>query len=115
MRERRALTLDSVPTELLAGIARATSYRCEAPDAVFVPIEKVRGPGGRKLNREALESLATGLRAEAAMEPVPAYLKDDEARLADGLHRYRISLAAGFTHLPCRRIADWEAAELGID
>ena len=28
-------------------------------------------------------------------------MKGEQAALLDGMHRWRISLAAGFTHLPC--------------
>jgi hypothetical protein len=44
MREKRPLTLDEVPADLVAEIAPARSYRCAASDAVLIPVSKVRGP-----------------------------------------------------------------------
>jgi hypothetical protein len=113
MRERRPLTLDSVPPELVAGISAAKSYLCTESDAILVPLRAVRGPI-RKLNREALERLAAWLREGTSIEPIIVYMKGDEAILYDGMHRWQISRAAGFTHIPCRYLETWEAQYLGI-
>src|SRR5450759_2222560 len=53
---RRPLTLDCVPDELLAecglrpGGAKAPSYRCTDPSAILVPVASVIGRIDRKLN-----------------------------------------------------------------
>jgi ParB-like nuclease family protein len=112
MRGPRALALDSVPPDLLEGVAPGASYRCDSPEAILVPLAAVRGPISRKLNREALESLAAALRSGAALPPVAVYMKGEQAILLDGMHRWRISLAAGFTHLRCL-CKSRDAAELG--
>ncbi len=73
------------------------------PAAVLVPIADVRGVPGRKLNREELASSLRGFRDGAYFKPVPAY-HDAKARvfdLRDGTHRWRCSLAYGFTQIPC--------------
>jgi hypothetical protein len=109
IRPQRPLTLDAVPRDLIEGIAPAASYRCDVPGIELVPLGLVRGPKARKLHRETLESLADGLRCAANIPPVIAYMNGEHADILDGTHRWRISCAAGFTHLPCQLIPLWEA------
>jgi hypothetical protein len=78
-KDRRLLTLDSVPDDLLAecglhrGGATEPSYRCSDPAAVLVPLAEVTGPFNRKLNREALASILQGFRICSDFEPVIAF------------------------------------------
>jgi hypothetical protein len=98
-RVKRLLTLDSISNELLAefGLARGTvtvtSYRCTDPTAVLVALARVTGPDRR---------LLSGVRDGAALPPVVIFREPGAATatLLDGLHRYRLSLALGFTLIP---------------
>jgi hypothetical protein len=104
---KRLLTLDSISGELLAefvlarGSLTAASYRCTDPTALLVALAQVTGPD-RKLNEDALRRLLCGVRDGADLPPVVIFREPQAATatLLDGLHRYRLSLALGFTLIP---------------
>lgn len=117
---RRLLTLDGVPDDLLAecglvrGGASTVSYCCTDPSAVLVPIVEITGPEHRKLNEDAVRSLLQGIRDGAVLPPVVVFREPGAptAALLDGLHRWRISLALGFLAIPAMQPTR-DAADLG--
>ncbi len=110
LRWPRELTLEDVPEEMVRGIPAAVSYGCAAQDAELIPLSDIRGPS-RKLNAEALEHLIRRIRDHADIDPATIFHNGKVANLLDGMHRWRLSIACGFTHLPCRRVSR-EDAEL---
>ena len=75
----------------------------------IVPLSDVqcfeRGPGVPGLVRDRALSLLDALRTSMALPPVNVYLsKDKDApfryRLYHGYHRFHLSLAVGYTHIP---------------
>ena len=111
MRGPRDLTLDDVPHEMVAGILGAESYRCATPNSLLLPVANIRAPV-RKLNREALESIIAGVRANESIEPIRVYLLDSAmVDLLDGLHRLRTSIACRFRLIPCQLISLEDARE----
>jgi ParB-like chromosome segregation protein Spo0J len=76
-------------------------YCCIDPSAILVPLTEVIGPD-RKLNEDALRRLLSGVRVGATLPPVVIFREPGAATatLLDGLHRYRLSLALGFTLIP---------------
>jgi hypothetical protein len=118
---RRLLTLDDVPDELLSecglqrGAARTAAYHCMDTTAELLPIAKMLGPPGRQLNRDALARILQGFRERATLPPVLAYhdAHRDVFDLIQGTHRWRCSLAYGFTRLPCLLVTLPEALEAG--
>jgi excisionase family DNA binding protein len=116
---RRPLTLDDVPDELLAecGLRRggmtASSYRCTDPAAVLVPVAEITGPMQRKLNEDALRSLLRAVRDRVPLPPVVVFREPGAATtmLLDGLHRWKVSTALGFNMIPCM-LTTREDAEL---
>jgi hypothetical protein len=106
-RVKRLLTLDSISNELLAefslacGSVAAPSYRCTDPNAVLMPLVEIIAPD-RKLNEGALRRLLSGVRDDADLPPVVIFREPGAATatLLDGLHRFRLSLALGFTLIP---------------
>jgi hypothetical protein len=117
---RRPLTLDGVPDELLAefglrrGGATLPSYRWADAAAVLVPLADITGPLQRKLNEESVRSLLRGIRDGADLPPVVVFREPgaQTAALLDGLHRVRVSIALGFVAIPALMISR-DAAELG--
>jgi hypothetical protein len=109
--QRRPLTLDDVSNELLAeyglvrGSSTAASYCCTDPSAISVPLTDVIGPK-RRLNEDSVRNLLRGLRDGADIPPVEVYYDPDDAtvNLTDGLHRWRVSLALGFSSIPCKPV-----------
>jgi hypothetical protein len=103
----RPLTLDGIPDELFAeyGLRRrgavAPSYRCTHPQAVLVPVAEITAPV-RKMNPDELRSLLRGVRDGADLPPVVVFREPGAltTALLDGLHRYRVSLALGFSSIP---------------
>jgi hypothetical protein len=113
---KRVLTLDSVPGDLLAeyglwrGGAGAASYRCIDPHAVLVPIAEITAPA-RKLNPDALRSLLRGVRDGDNLPPVVVFREPGavSAALLDGLHRYWVSVALGFSSIPAIQVSRKDA------
>jgi hypothetical protein len=101
--------LYAISDELLAecglarGAARATSYRCTDPAAVYVPLGNMIVPQGRKLNEDVVRQILRGFRDGDDIAPVEAFYepRTTEFHLLDGLHRWRASLAFGFRQIPC--------------
>ena len=81
--DRRPLTLDCVPDELLAecglrrGAAMTPHYCCTDPAAVLVPLADVVGPMQRKLNRDDLAKILRGFRDGDDIPPVLAFCEPD--------------------------------------
>lgn len=115
------LTLDGVPDELLAecdlrpGGATSEAYRCTDRAAVLAPLAVVCGPQARLLNRERLVKILRGFRDGADLPPVVAYAEATAGaiELLQGVHRWRASLAYGFTYIPCVLVSLTEALEAG--
>jgi hypothetical protein len=105
----RSLTLSDVPESQLAelglwrGWATEASYRCADPAAFLTPLAELVGPPARRLNRETLASILAAIRDGAALPPVVVFREPDAATatLLDGMHRWRVSLALGFSSIPC--------------
>jgi ParB-like chromosome segregation protein Spo0J len=98
-----------------------SSPRCYHTDApcIVVPITDVAPPrrqsgiagfGENGLNNERLCSILTAFRNSKPLPPVEvieaAPAGSHRYSLYDGMHRYRASAAAGFTHLPINVIRD---------
>jgi len=119
--DRRPLTLDCVPDELLAecglrrGAVMTPHYCCTDPAAVLVPLADVVGPMQRKLNRDDLAKILRGFRDGDDIPPVLAFCEPDPPgiRLIHGAHRWRASLAFGFAQIPAISVDRWEAEEAG--
>jgi hypothetical protein len=119
--ERRPLTLTEVPDELLdecglrRGGAATPSYHCADAAAVLVSITEVIGPMHRKLNREALASILRGFRDRSDIAPVIAFreVNPPGIHLLHGAHRWRASLAFGFTAIPAILVTRTEAEDAG--
>jgi hypothetical protein len=82
---------------------------------MLVPIEELIGPVARKLNREVLADILQGFHDGADINAVVAY-RDASVGVVDllnGVHRWRASLAYGFTHIPCLLVTLTEALETG--
>jgi hypothetical protein len=80
---------------------------------VLVQLLDVTGPKYRLLNEAAVRSLLRGVSDGDVIPPVVVY-RDAAASvvtLLDGFHRWRISLALGFTDIPCKLVTS-EVAEL---
>jgi hypothetical protein len=106
--DKGPLSLDDVPDELLAecGLRRAGAttahYPCGDTRAELILIEQVIGPV-RKLNRDRLALILRAFSKGCDIEGVTAY-GDEQGGVVDllnGMHRWRCSLAYGFSHLPC--------------
>lgn len=105
----RPLTLDGVPDAMLAeygftrGEATEAAYRCVSPVAVLIPLADLIFPAERKLNEDAVRSLLAGVRDRSPIEPVPVVREPGAAKatLLDGMHRFQVSKAVGFTAIPC--------------
>jgi hypothetical protein len=105
----RPLTLYAISDELLAecglvrGAARATSYRCTDPAALYLPLGNLIVPQSRKLNEGALRRILLGFRDGDDIPPVEVFYepRKTEFHLLDGAHRWRASLAFGFPQIPC--------------
>ena len=115
----RLLTLDGVSDSLLAeygftrGAASALSYPCTDSTATLVPLLDLIVPP-RKLNAEAVRDLLAVLRDGAALDPVPVFRDPGatQATLLDGVHRWHVSRALGFSSIPCTYLSR-EDAEVG--
>jgi hypothetical protein len=107
--QHRTLTLDEVHAELLAELglagdsASTSHYSCSDSPALLTPLAEVVGPADRKLNREALISILTAIRDDVPLPPVVVFREPgaSTATLLDGVHRWRASLALGFSSIPC--------------
>jgi ParB-like chromosome segregation protein Spo0J len=91
------------------------AYVCSDPGAALVPIAKLNGSPDRKLNRDDLARILRGFRDSDAIPPVQVY-HDAQVDLFDlihGQHRWRASLAYGFTRIPCLMLSLDEALEAG--
>jgi len=118
---RRTLTLDCVPDDLLAecglrpGGASAPSYRCTDVSAILVPVASVIGRMDRKLNRDDLARILRGFRDGAPMPAILVFCETEPPgiHLIHGAHRWRASLAFGFTQIPAILLERWEAEEAG--
>jgi hypothetical protein len=105
----RPVTVYAISDELLAecgivrGVARATSYRCTDPAALYLPLGNMIVPQGRKLNEEVLRRILLGFRNGDDIPPVEVFYEPSttEFHLLDGAHRWRASLAFGFPQIPC--------------
>src|ERR1700684_2605728 len=96
-REPRELNVEDVPQEMVRGIPAAVSYRCGAQDAELIPLSEIRGPT-RKLNVEALGRLIRSIRENSDIDPAAVFHHGGVTNLLDGMHRWRLSAACGFTH-----------------
>jgi hypothetical protein len=105
----RAPTLYTISDELLAecglvrGAARATSYRCTDPAALYLPLGNMIVPQSRKLNEAVVRRILLGFRDGDDIPPVEAFYepRTTDFHLLDGEHRWRASLAYGFPQIPC--------------
>ena len=119
MRERRPLTLDSVPEELLAevgvvrGSAKQINFRCTDNQAVLIPLADIDYSRSRKLNRDVLTCLLKGMRDHSDFVAVIVVRKPGTNRfvLLDGMHRVRASDAMGFISIPCKIVSLEEAID----
>jgi hypothetical protein len=105
-RVKRLITLDSISDELLTecalacGTVTATSYRCTDPTVVLLALAQVTG-SDRKFHEDALRRLLSDVRDGAALPPVVIFREPGAATatVLDGLHRYQLSVALGFTSI----------------
>jgi hypothetical protein len=117
MKRERELTLDDVPDDLLAecglrrGGASTSAYQCTDPDAVLVALSVLTGPSHRKLNRDDLAKILRGFKDGDAIPPVDVFYDADNAttNLLHGAHRWKASLAFGFTLIPCKAMSREDA------
>ena len=103
-RKARAAGLAALAELGLAGDSASTShYSCSDSPALLTPLAEVVGPADRKLNREALISILTAIRDDVPLPPVVVFREPgaSTATLLDGVHRWRASLALGFSSIPC--------------
>ena len=122
MASRDPLTLAEVPDTLLAGYglrhgwANGGSYQYTDSNAVLLPLAEIDGPMHRLLNEKRLRSLLQGIRDRVALPPVVVFKREDvsTAQLIQGMHRWRLSQALGFTMIPCITLSPHEAAEYGL-
>lgn len=104
--------LYEVPAALFAefglrpGGAATPCYRCDDPRAVRVAIQRIRGPtiapGRRGLDADRLRPLVRGIAEHASIPAVPVYQEPGDTVLLDGAHRLAVSLAYGYTEIPCQ-------------
>lgn len=98
---------------LLSSMAGRRSYRCTRPGATFVPTVELTWSRDSPLSEERVRSILTGIRDNVDMPPAVAFRERGDGRtvvLLDGLHRVRVSIAVGLTHVPCR-LVDRSVAE----
>jgi len=70
-----------------------------------------RAPGVPGLVRERAVALLGGFQSKTPLPPIVAYAVPDPPfayRLGEGYHRYYLSLAVGFTHVPAVILTYWE-------
>jgi hypothetical protein len=116
--EKRPLTLAAVPPELIAefGLQHVTlaSYRCHDARSALEPIGRVRIGQPRMLNIDALKRILGWIRSDSPVEAVAVVREaNDQLTLLAGMHRYQVSIALGCRTIPCRRVTEDEAAEMG--
>jgi len=119
----RALTLDGVPDSLLAeygfrrGAVTAVSYHCADKQAALVPTaEVVAKRPDRKLNEQTVRDILCAIRDGTALPPIIVFRPPGVrcARLVDGTHRWRVSVALGFPMIPCLLLNRDEADAYGL-
>lgn len=115
---KRSLTLDDVPDDLRTEYG----WRDRSRPPLHRPLPQCSCPwrtcGGCRVANSIVRNWASilrGFRDGAYFKPVPVY-HDAKARvfdLRDGTHRWRCSLAYGFTQIPCLLLTLDEALETG--
>lgn len=85
----------------------ASSYRCNNSSAALVPLSDIQTPPARTaIEPTRAQAILAAIRRGEALPPVtvtqPAGVAPD-FRLHDGFHRYHLSAALGFTHIPVQR------------
>lgn len=95
-------------TTSATGIPMASHYRA-AGDSVVVSIQDVEPPlrDGGKIwfrDRDTVVRLLDGMRSGAELPPIQVWSKEKKNSshhiVRDGLHRFYLSLAMGFTEIP---------------
>jgi hypothetical protein len=108
--------LYDVPAKLLAEFglrpsgATVSSYRCNDPNSVLVPVGELIPPvlGVRRgLDPKRLHSVLAAIAGGTALAPLPVFreIGAPRATILDGAHRYYVSVAYGFTSVPCEFIS----------
>ena len=83
------------------------SYRCDDNKAQLVPVSEIQGPPARTLIvQERANAVLAGISQDTPLpavevdEPPAQSLGGRRYRLRDGFHRYHLSCALGFSHIP---------------
>jgi hypothetical protein len=108
--------LYDVPAKLLAefglrpGGATVSSYKCNDPNAVMVPVGELIPPvlGVRRgLDPKRLRGVLAAVVGGRPLPPLPVFreLGAPRATILDGAHRYYVSVAYGFASVPCEFIS----------
>jgi len=114
---KRPLTLDDVPASMLAeyGLSprtlSATSFRCDEPTAVLLPLDDLILNASRRLHEPSVRWLLGEIRDNRPIDAVPIFREPGMARatLFDGMHRWRVSRALGLPLIPCLYLSRFEA------
>ena len=91
-------------------------YRCDDFHAQLIPLSEIQAPSGRTLVvDERANAILVAIGQSAPLPPVEVdeppsrFATNCRFRLRDGFHRYHISAALGFTHIPVaiKPFFDW--------
>ena len=102
------------PVELQDFQASGSSYVCNDLEAQKVRISNlaspVRNTGVVPFTINRLEAIVDGFRNGDAIPPIQIHKHPETEHLVvkDGFHRYYASIAAGFSHIPCREYPNFD-------
>lgn len=116
--EARTLVAEAGMTNFSPGMAYTTTHGTLIP--IFLIDPMVRAPGVPNFNKEDPErpgvvrtaSILRAFRDNTPVPPLVVFQRTGEARyeLREGFHRFHLSAALGFTHVPAE-ITNWKPGE----
>lgn len=111
--------MHQIPVEWLgtAGMQGFTpsrlSYRCEGPHELIALADIARPKRDSRisfdcngLRRDRTMAVLTGIREDLSLPPIEVKAGERGYRVHHGFHRFHVSLALGFSHIPAVIVAD---------
>lgn len=97
---------------LRRGVVALSAYSCADSDAVLISLAELRVPAHRGLAPDRLRRILLAVSTRKPLPAVPLFREPNCAIVLDGMHRYAVAAAVGYSSLPCLSLPLEEARDI---